>query len=176
MTRRVAPLLALFFAVLFYVVLDAPALLAQTALAVESKSPDQKPPEAAAPADKPDAKVSTLKIPPDDSKRVNAVKPDADSIALGKRTYSSQCAMCHGAAGDGKGDLAEDMKLKLYDYRDPEALKGYTDGDLFYILNKGTEKMPGQGDRMSDTQKWNLVNYIRSFSKKSAATKKESKP
>ena len=166
MTRRIAPLLALFPAIFF-----APALLAQTAPA-----PAQKPPEAAASTEKPDAKVASLKIPPQDSKRVNAVKPDADSVAQGKHTYSSQCAMCHGSSGDGKGDLAEDMKLKLYDYRDPEALKAYTDGDLFYILSKGNDKMPGQGDRMTDAQKWNLVNYIRSFSKKSAAAKKESKP
>ena len=45
--------------------------------------------------------------------------------------------MCHGKDGDGNGDLATDMKLKLLDYRDPASLKDLTDGDLFYIIKNG---------------------------------------
>jgi len=89
--------------------------------------------------------------------------------------YTSQCAMCHGTAGDGKGDLAEDMKLKLMDYRDPEGLKGFTDGDLFYILTHGKGQMPDEGDRLTVTQKWNLINYIRSLAKKTTPEKPEKK-
>lgn len=171
MTRHVALLLALFGAAVCAPAIPT-AAMPQSAQVPEQKPPEQKAPEITAPAEKPAERATNLKIPAEDSKRVNTVKPDADSIAQGKHMYTSQCAMCHGAAGDGKGDLADDMKLKLYDYRDPEALKGYSDGDLFYILTKGNEKMPGEGERMSDAQKWNLINYIRSFSKKPTAAKK----
>ena len=174
MTRHVTLLLALFGAAVCAPAVPT-AAMPRSAQAAQQKTPEQKTPEAAASTEKP-VDRSTLKIPAEDSKRLNAVKPDADSVAQGKHTFTSQCAMCHGAAGDGKGDLADDMKLKLLDYRDPEALKDYSDGDLFYILSKANEKMPGQGDRMGDPQKWNLVNYIRSFSKKTTAAKKESKP
>ncbi len=107
-----------------------------------------------------------FKIPPEEVKRENPVKPTAASIAQGKHLYSSQCAMCHGANGDGKGDLAVEIKLKTKDYRDPVALKDMTDGELYYILNKGKGQMPDQGDRLTTEQKWNLINYIRSFAKK----------
>ena len=48
-------------------------------------------------------------IPPEETKRANPVKATLASIADGKKMYVTQCAMCHGAGGDGKGDLAADM-------------------------------------------------------------------
>ena len=112
------------------------------------------------------APAAEFKIPPEEAKRPNPVKATPASIALGKRVYATQCAMCHGATGDGKGDLAADMKLNLRDYRDPDSLKDMTDGELFYILTKGKGDMPGEEDRMKPEQLWNLINFIRSLAKK----------
>jgi len=105
------------------------------------------------------------KVPPEEAQRLNPVKPTSASIAEGKNLFSTQCAMCHGAAGDGKGDLAVELKMKLRDYRDPAALKGITDGELHYVLVKGKGQMPGQEGRMKETQLWNLVNYVRSLAR-----------
>jgi mono/diheme cytochrome c family protein len=112
------------------------------------------------------APAAEFKIPPEEAKRANPVKPTAASIASGKHAFATQCAMCHGANGDGKGDLAADMKLTLRDYRDPDSLKDMTDGELFYILTKGKGDMPGEEDRMKPEQRWDLINYIRSLAKK----------
>ena len=117
-----------------------------------------------------------LKIPPEDAAKQNPVKPTETSIADGKKVFSTQCAMCHGESGDGKGDLVEPLKLKMKDYRDPAALKGYTDGALFYILTKGHREMPSQEGRMKDNQKWDLINFIRSLPPKEPPAKKEEKP
>ncbi len=69
------------------------------------------------------------------------------------------------------------MNLKLRDYRDPAVLKDMTDGELFYIVSKGKGDMPGEGDRLSGTQRWHLVNFIRSLPKKESPPKpKEEKP
>ncbi len=118
------------------------------------------------------AAQAEFKIPPEEAKRENPVKPSAGSIADGKRAYATQCAMCHGKDGDGKGDLAEDMKLKLRDYRDADALKGVTDGEMFYILTKGKGDMPGQEGRMKPDQLWNLINFIHSLAKGKASGSK----
>jgi mono/diheme cytochrome c family protein len=116
-------------------------------------------------------KPTEFKMPPEAAKEPNPVKPSAASIAQGKKIYGYDCAMCHGADGDGKGDLAADMKLKLPDYRDLAALKDKTDGELFYIIKNGKGDMPAEGDRAKPDDIWNLVNYIRSLAKKDAAAK-----
>jgi mono/diheme cytochrome c family protein len=120
------------------------------------------------------APAPAFKMPPEAAKVPNAVKPTAASLAAGKKTYGYDCAMCHGKDGDGKGDLAVDMKLKMLDYTDPAALKDMTDGELFYIIKNGKGDMPSEGDRAKPEEVWNLVNYVRSFAKKDAAAKPKS--
>jgi len=110
-------------------------------------------------------------IPPDVAKEPNPVKPTVASIAEGKQMYGYDCAMCHGANGNGKGDLAADMKLTLKDYRDAASLKDITDGEMFYIIQKGKGDMPSEGDRQKPEGIWNMVNFIRSLSKKTPAAK-----
>ena len=115
------------------------------------------------------------KIPPEEAQRANPVKPTSASIADGKNLFSTQCVMCHGAVGDGKGDLAVELKMTLRDYRDPTALKSFTDGELHYILNKGKGQMPGQEGRMKDAQLWNLINFMRSLARTEPPAKAPSK-
>jgi hypothetical protein len=75
--------------------------------------------------------------------------------------------MCHGKDGDGKGDLAVEMKLNLHDWRDANSITKMTDGELFYIITNGRGKMTGgEGDRTKEDVRWNLVNLVRSFGKK----------
>jgi mono/diheme cytochrome c family protein len=111
------------------------------------------------------------KIPQEDIDKKNPVKPSAEGLAAARKIYGYDCAMCHGPKGDGKGDIVESMKLTMHDWRDPAALEGKTDGELFYIITKGKGKMMGEGDRVSDTVRWNLVNLARSYSKKDAGEK-----
>ena len=118
----------------------------------------QKPEVKAAPAE--------FKIPPEAVKQPNPVKLSPESLAQGKRIYGYDCAMCHGADGDGKGDLAVKTKLKVPDFRDPGTLKDRTDGELFYIIKNGKGEMPLEGDRAKPDDLWSLVNFVRSFAKK----------
>jgi mono/diheme cytochrome c family protein len=105
-------------------------------------------------------------IPADAATLVNPIKPTAESQARAKKVYGYDCAMCHGANGDGKGDLVADMKLTLKDYTDPAALKGVSDGEMFYIIKNGKGQMSGEGDRAKPDDIWNMVVLVRSFSKK----------
>jgi mono/diheme cytochrome c family protein len=111
------------------------------------------------------ATPAEFKVPPEIAQKANPVKPTPEGLAHAKKMYGYDCAMCHGANGDGKGDLVADMKLKLRDYRDPSALKDLTDGELFYIIQKGKDQMPPEGDRAKEEDIWNLVSVVRSFSR-----------
>jgi mono/diheme cytochrome c family protein len=69
--------------------------------------------------------------------------------------------MCHGDNGDGKGDVAAEQKLTMRDYRDAASLKTMSDGEIFYIIQKGKGQMPAEGDRAKPDEIWNLVIYLR---------------
>lgn len=108
-------------------------------------------------------------IPVEAARRENPVKSTDESLARGKKQYGYDCVMCHGKTGDGKGDVAADMKLKMNDETDPALLKDRTDGELFYIIQKGKDQMPPEGSRVKDEAIWDMVNYVRTFAKKTAA-------
>jgi mono/diheme cytochrome c family protein len=105
-------------------------------------------------------------IPPDAATMVNRLKPTADVLAKAKKMYGYECAMCHGATGDGKGELVADMKLSLKDYTDPAALSGTSDGEIFNIIKNGKGQMTGEGARAKQDDVWALVLLVRSFAKK----------
>jgi mono/diheme cytochrome c family protein len=96
----------------------------------------------------------------------NPVKPTPEGLAKVRKMWGYDCAICHGASGDGKGDIAAEMKPPLKDYRDPDALKAISDGELFYIIQKGKGQMPSEGDRAKDEDIWNMVSLVKSFAKK----------
>lgn len=110
--------------------------------------------------------AAEAKILPEEAAKKNPVPSTAEGLAEVRKLYGYNCAMCHGKTGDGKGDLAADMKLELLDWREASSLEKMTDGELFWIISKGKGKMPGEGDRTAEKIRWNYVNLVRSFAKK----------
>jgi hypothetical protein len=151
---------------MYKVFLVAGVVLAATiGLARAKQEPTQeKPKDGQATADE-------FKIPQADIDKKNPVKPTPEGLAAARKVFGYDCEMCHGPKGDGKGDVVESMKLTMHDWHDPATLAGMTDGELFYIITKGKGKMMGEGDRVPETMRWNLVNLARSYAKKDAADK-----
>jgi mono/diheme cytochrome c family protein len=120
----------------------------------------------ALPAQQPASPPVAAVVPPDVAKLVNPAKPTPETLARAKKMYGYDCAMCHGANGDGKGELVADMKLTLKDYTDPAALKDVSDGEIYAIIKDGKGQMTGEGDRAKKDDVWALVVLLRSFAKK----------
>ena len=142
--------------------------------AQEQKPPAEEKGTTAAPPTAPGTPHS-FKVTPEEAARKNPIKYTTLSVERGAKLYRTQCAMCHGEKGDGKGEMVEEMKITPTDFTKPETLKDRSDGTIYAIIGAGSEVMPSQGTRMTDTHKWNLVNYLRSLSGKSPerATGKE---
>ena len=142
-----------------FLILSTLVLAGVTALLSQAPQPGSETP--ATPA----APATAVKIPVEAVNQVNPVKPSAESLARAKKIYGYECAICHGEDGAGAGDLAKSMKAKMANLRDPAALKGRTDGEIYYIINHGMGEMEGEGPRVKPEDTWNLVNYVRSLSK-----------
>jgi mono/diheme cytochrome c family protein len=111
-------------------------------------------------------------IPVESARAQNPVKSTPESLARAKKWWTLDCEMCHGKNGDGKGETAKDMKLKMADFTDPATLKDHSDGEIFYIIKNGHNDMPAEGPRVKTEENWDLVNYVRSFAKKTVVEQK----
>jgi cytochrome c5 len=96
-----------------------------------------------------------------------AAKAASESHSRAKKVYDIDCAICHGATGDGKTDLAKDMQLNLLDWSDTKSLANMTDQQLFDVIRKGKGKMPAEDTgRAKNEEVKALVDYIRSMAGK----------
>ena len=92
------------------------------------------------------------------------IAPTQDSIAAGQKIYSKTCMMCHGKSGDADGPAVIELNIHPAKLSDPQ-LKTESDGSLFWKITTGKKPMPAYGKRLSETDRWNLVNYIRTIPK-----------
>ena len=101
--------------------------------------------------------------PATDAAKKNPVSANQTSIAAGQKLYTKNCASCHGPSGDGDGRAAAELHIypaKLSDSHTD------SDGALFWKITNGKKPMPGYGTRLSDTDRWSLINYIRTLAEK----------
>lgn len=129
-----------------------------------------QPPQPSPPPQKPSAYAA---IPAEAARQTNPVKSSPESLARAKKWWTLDCAMCHGKEGDGKGELAQDMKLQIVDFTDPATLKDHTDGEIFWVIKNGLQDMPPEGPRVKLEENWDLVNYVRSLAKKKPEQKSQ---
>jgi mono/diheme cytochrome c family protein len=148
-------------------------VLLLTGFSVSTAQQQDKSKEGAQAPAPPAAVVATAEAakPASGAERKNPVKATPEGIASIKKIYGYDCAMCHGTAGDGKGDVAASMNLTLKNWRDAGVLAGISDGDMYDLIVKGKGKMIGEGDRLSPEKAWNMVHYVRSFAKSGGAEK-----
>ena len=94
----------------------------------------------------------------------NPIAPTQASIAAGQKIYSKTCVMCHGKTGDADGPAVIELNIHPARLSNPE-LNREPDGALFWKITTGKKPMPAYGKRLSETDRWNLINYIRTLPK-----------
>ena len=112
-----------------------------------------------------DSKSDKWLSPAPSAAKKNPIASTQESIAAGQKIYSKTCAMCHGKTGDADGPAVIELNIHPAKLSDPK-LATESDGSLFWKITTGKKPMPAYGKRLSETDRWHLVNYIRTFSKR----------
>ncbi len=102
-----------------------------------------------------DWKVSEAK-----AKVKNPVQVNGASLKDGKIVYRANCKACHGDPGKDNGIA---LVPKPTDMANAAFLSANSDGEIFAKMTEGKITMPSFKAVLSDDQRWNVVNYIRSF-------------
>lgn len=101
------------------------------------------------------------------------VSPDETTFLAGAKVYTEHCAVCHGLPGEPKTAIADGMFPKP-----PQMFHGVgvTDDEpweTYWKVNSGIRMtgMPGFGDRLSETQMWQVSILLKNADKISPAVK-----
>ena len=92
----------------------------------------------------------------------NPVPANAESIAAGQKVFAAQCVSCHGTGGAGDGPAGAQLQPPPANLT---KITGETDGALFWKLTTGRGPMPATKDTLSSTERWEVINYIRTLKK-----------
>jgi mono/diheme cytochrome c family protein len=94
---------------------------------------------------------------------VNPVTLSDESRMRGEQLYALYCTLCHGLPGSGEpGGVGE-----LFEPPAPDvgaSAERLSDGQMFDIVSRGLGRMPPLAGRMGPLERWDVVNYLRSFS------------
>ena len=99
------------------------------------------------------------------SELTNPVPPTAKSIETGRQLFQKYCKACHGENATGNGPLAP-KDVHPPNLTDAEWKYGATDGEIFTNIHDGIGpkfEMKSMKSRMTDTEIWSVVNYLRSI-------------
>ncbi|HEU0293934.1 MAG TPA: copper resistance protein CopC [Anaerolineales bacterium] len=102
---------------------------------------------------------------PVETTQINPIPPNKESVAAGQNLYTTYCVPCHGVSGLGDGPVGLTLNPRPADLRQ-HAIPGiHTDAQLFEWITNGFpgSQMPPFKTTLSDTDRWNLVNYIRTL-------------
>ena len=105
---------------------------------------------------------------PEGKKLKNPVPASAESIAKGKAAFQKNCRFCHGADAKGDGPMAPEGTHPS-NLTDDKWDRGATDGEIFLVIREGAGPkfdMKGYKSKMTETDIWNVVNYLRSIQAK----------
>lgn len=88
------------------------------------------------------------------------VTVDRAFIQRGKDRYAINCAVCHGAAGDGKGVTSKYGWNGIANYHD-QRLVEMADGELYNTVANGKNTMLGYGANITVADRWAIVAWVR---------------
>jgi copper transport protein len=109
--------------------------------------------------------ISVTRPTPVSTEQANPMPPNQESVAAGQALYTVNCAPCHGQSGKGDGPVGLVMNPRPADLTQHAIPGVHTDAQLFEWITNGFpgSQMPAFRSKLSDTDRWNLVNFIRTF-------------
>jgi mono/diheme cytochrome c family protein len=83
-------------------------------------------------------------------------------LARGQERYGIYCAVCHSAAGDGKGITGKYGMVAMANFHDPRIVK-MPDGELFHVITYGRNLMGPYGGQIDIQDRWAIIAYVRAL-------------
>jgi mono/diheme cytochrome c family protein len=92
----------------------------------------------------------------------NPLPHSAQVLARGKLQFERNCAVCHGALGDGQGSVINaQTKFPYAPALNAAPTQARSDGYIYAVMDVGRGLMPPYGARVTHLDRWAIVHYVR---------------
>lgn len=120
--------------------------------------------------------LSDWRAPAQAKKMQNPVPATSEAVGAGMMIYMQHCQSCHGENGDGKGEKAGDLLIAPADFRDAHKMSLSTDGEFFWQVSEGHRPMPAFKAKLTPGERWQVIDYIRTFAQNPAKSNSPRQP
>jgi mono/diheme cytochrome c family protein len=110
------------------------------------------------------AQSKTWAAPKEADNVKNPLAGNTEILKYAKVIYTTYCGPCHGSNGKGDGIAAAGLAKKPADHSS-DYVQNQADGALYWMISTGRNPMPTYKTLLTDNQRWELVNYIRTLAK-----------
>lgn len=87
------------------------------------------------------------------------------NLIEGELLYADRCAACHGSAGLGDGEMADQLSFPPAALADPELARSVSPETWFRIVTEGRlDRLMPPFSSLTDQQRWDVVGYALSLS------------
>ena len=93
---------------------------------------------------------------------VNPYSGNQIAAQKGAILFQKLCWTCHGKTGLGDGPAGKNLNPQPRNFT-LESVQGQSDGELFWKISNGKGMMLPYKHSLNEEQRWQLVNFIRSF-------------
>ena len=102
-------------------------------------------------------------VAPLDAKEIiNPYNGNQIAAQKGEMLFQKLCWTCHGKSGLGDGPAGKNLNPQPKNFR-LNSVQDQSDGELYWKISNGKGMMLPYKHSLSEEQRWQLVNYIRSF-------------
>lgn len=98
-------------------------------------------------------------VPAEEADRSNPSDYTLEHVKQGKAVYTLNCKSCHGDPGKNNPLTLVPMPVDIAS----EKMQANSEGALFYKITRGKGVMPPFESTLSETERWNLVNFIMNY-------------
>lgn len=102
-------------------------------------------------------------VPQEAKERKNPLNAADVNLNATKQLYIDHCSNCHGDTGKGDGSEAMMYDPTPSDLTDAVKMSKLTDGEIYYQITEGRKPMPSFRKRLTESQRWQMVVFVRSL-------------